>query len=86
MGTYLSGARTLGWVIWIGAGASHSHGIPPNFYLPSVGVGPPILHLCASVPLHISVSLPLLPVWMDVASLIPWLSDFHTAEFSDDFG
>ena len=27
-------------------------------------------------------SLPLLLVWMNVSSLTPWLSDFHTAQFS----
>ena len=27
-------------------------------------------------------SLPLLPVWMNVSSLTPWLSDFHTIQFS----
>ena len=28
------------------------------------------------------LSLPLLPVWMNVSSLTPWLSDFHTVRFS----
>ena len=27
-------------------------------------------------------SPPLLPVWMNVSSLSPWLSDFHTVQFS----
>ena len=27
-------------------------------------------------------SPPLLPVWMNVSSLAPWLSDFHTVQFS----
>ena len=27
-------------------------------------------------------SLPLLPAWMNVSSLTPWLSDFHTVRFS----
>ena len=31
-------------------------------------------------------SLPLLPVWMNVSSLTPWLSDFHTIQFSLSFG
>ena len=39
----------------------------PNFYLPHVGVGPAR-----------SVSVPLLPVLMDVVSLISQLSDFHS--------
>ena len=36
--------------------------------------------------LHLSASLPLLPVWMNVTSLNSWLSDFHTARFSDESG
>ena len=31
-------------------------------------------------------SLCLLPFWMNVASLIPWLSNFHIARFSDNSG
>ena len=38
-----------------------------NFYPPHMSVGPAY-----------SSSMPLLPVWMDVVSLIPWLSDFHS--------
>ena len=30
---------------------------------------------------YISTSLSLLPIWMNVTSLIPWLSDFHTVDF-----
>ena len=30
--------------------------------------------------------LPLLPVWMNVSSLTPWLSDFHTVRFSVNSG
>ena len=37
----------------------------------------------AASPLHPGcLSLPLLPVWMNVSSLSPWLSDFHTVRFS----
>ena len=40
-----------------------------------------------SLPLHpISISLPILPIWMNVASLNPWLQDFHTAQCSDGSG
>ena len=39
----------------------------PVFYLPYMDVG--TTHF---------MSLPLLPVWMDVVSLIPQLSDFHS--------
>ena len=31
-------------------------------------------------------SPPLLPVWMNVSSLTPWLSDFHTVQFSGSSG
>ena len=41
------------------------------------------LHLQAFQP--ISVTLLPLPVWVNVASLNPWLSDFHTAQFSWQF-
>ena len=38
-------------------------------------------------PLHPScASPPLLPVWMNVSSLSPWLSDFHTVRFSVSSG
>ena len=32
------------------------------------------------------LSLPLLPVWMNVSSLTPWLLDFHTVWFSGSSG
>ena len=41
-----------------------------NFYPPHMDVGP--AHF---------VSPPLLLVWVDVVSLIPYLSDFHSARF-----
>ena len=48
-----------------------------NFYPPHVGVGPACF-----------TSLCLLPVWMDVFCLVPYLSDFHLTRFlmvlSDD--
>ena len=41
---------------------------------------------CVSLPLcPVSVSLSLLPYWINVASLSPWLSDLHTVWFSDSF-
>ena len=60
MGTYLSGAGTLDWVAWCGAGTSHSWDIPPEFLSTTCE--------CMTSPFH--TSLPLLPVWMDVVSLI----------------
>ena len=41
---------------------------------------------CVSAPLCLSVTLPLLSIWMNVASLNPWLLDFLTAQFSDNSG
>ena len=52
-------------------------------------VGPPGLPATA-LPLVLSVPccpfLTLLPVWMNVSSLTPWLSDFHTVWFSVSSG
>ena len=50
MGTYLPGTGTLGWMIWSGAGITHSQGILSNFYPLHMHMGPPILHLCVSTP------------------------------------
>ena len=76
-GDLYPGVGSLGWAAWCGAGITHSWGIPPDFYLLRVCMGPPILHFCVSAP----------PTRLDnVTSLIPWLSDFHRAQFSDDSG
>ena len=81
MWTYLPGARTLGWVVWSGAGTPHSCGIP-HFYPPHVNVGLPVPRLQASP--CISGSLPLHP--SRITWLNPLLSNFHTAQFSDNSG
>ena len=84
MGIYLPSARTLGCVVWPGAGIACSQGISTNFYPPGMTVGPPVLGpppLHVSTPLCPSLCLPHLPVSMKVASLNPWLSDFHPAKF-----
>ena len=95
MGAYLPGAGTLGLVVWCRARVPCSQGIPPEFYPPNMGMGPPIPHLCASsrlsTPLHtsphLSASLPLLPICLDEYGFLnSFLSDFHTARFSDDSG
>ena len=88
------GTGSLGCAVWPGAGIACSQGIPPDFYLPHMNVGLPVPqlplplcstpHLLASVP--ISTTLPLLPAWVNVASLNPWLSDFHIIWFSDGSG
>ena len=56
MGIYLPSAGTLSCAVWSGAGISHSQGIPPNFYLPPVSVGPPDLPT-APAPAHHPTSL-----------------------------
>ena len=52
---------------------------------------PPPHQVCQLWPCHASsapgcLSLPLLLVWMNVSSLTPWLSDFHTVQFSVNSG
>ena len=88
MGSYLPGTGNLGCMFWFGAAISCSQGTLPDFYLPQVGVWLPILHLCASVTHvseHLCVSAP--PTHLhNVTPLIPWLLDFHTAQFSDNSG
>ena len=82
---YLPGPGTLGCTVWSGAGIAGSPGIPPNSYqthkifINFMNVGVPVLPLlslhAASHPLCTgTLSLPLLPIWMNVASLKPWLS------------
>ena len=74
---YLPGAGTLGCLVWTGAKITNSQDIPPNFNPPYVNVEPsippPPHPLCPGPP-----PPPVLLVWMNVASLNPWLSDFHT--------
>ena len=44
-------------------------------------------HHLASSPLRPGVLyLPLLPVWMNISSVTPWLLDFHTVQFSGSSG
>ena len=85
-----SGARTMGCAFWPGVGITHSQGIPHHFYPAHMNAGPTVpllLPFCPIPPIcPISETLPFLPIWMDMASLNPWLLDFHTAWFSDSFG
>ena len=60
----------------------YPHAIVGPASLPAATSPIPILQLqpcCKS-------SLPLLPVWMNVSSLTPWLSDFYTVWFSGRYG
>ena len=51
----------------------------PATTLPALVLQPPLCHKSS---LPTCPSPPLLPVWMNVSSLTPWLSDFHTVRFS----
>ena len=67
----LTGSRTGNLLVCRPALSPLRHtrqGSLPNFYPPHVGDES-----------DCSTSVPLLPVWMDVVSLIPWLSDSHSA-------
>ena len=70
MGTYLPVTGTLGWGPGVGLGLLAPEISLPNFYPPHMSEGPA----------H-SASFPLLPVWMDVVSLILYLSDFNSTRF-----
>ena len=66
MGTYLPGIGTLGWVVWSGAGISHSWGILSNFYPTHVDVGLLLLCLHATSPrLSMLLCISSLPICLD---------------------
>ena len=68
------------WAGWSGLGlGSLTSEVSPWFLSTTHGCG-----TADSMPLHISLSL--LPIWMNVASLNPWFSDLHTFQFSDKSG
>ena len=54
------------------------HNLPPRWVRQS-------LPYCESSPSG-CLPLPVLPVWMNISSLSPWLSDFHTVRFSVSSG
>ena len=74
--------------------------LAPQLFLPvypHTNVGPPSppatasptrssSHSLAAFLLPQCSSLPLLPVWMNIPSLTPWFSGFHTVQFSGSFG
>ena len=82
--TLFPGTRAL--QVWPGA---HSPGIlnvgQPALLAAATASAPPChYHTTSSLP-QLS-TLPFLPVWMNVSSLNPWLSDFHTSWFSGSSG
>ena len=70
MGTYLPGSGTMAGDPGRGLGLLVPEISLLNFYPPYVNVGPAL-----------SESPLLLPVWMDVVSLILWFSDFYSTQF-----
>ena len=57
----------------------------PAAALPTLLHSPLLCWVCQPPPCRES-SPPFLPVWMNVSSLTPWLSDFHTVRFSVSSG
>ena len=64
----------------------HTNGGPPN--LPTAALPTPVTSRCVGMCLVClrCWSPPLFPVWMNVYSLTPWLSDFHIVQYSDSSG
>ena len=90
MRLYFPGTRTLGCAVWSGAGFTCSQGIPSDLYSTTYECRT-VCSRChctaTSHPLHSgSLCLPFLPIWMNLASLNPWLLDFHTVQFSGSSG
>ena len=74
LGTYLPGTGTLSWVVWCGAGIPHFQYIHPDFYPQNTM---PVLCLNISAP----------ATCLDECDFCNSLvSDFHTAQLSDDSG
>ena len=89
---YVPGAGNLGCAVWSGAGLNCSPDIPPDFsttrecgtsHTYSATASTSLPH---TTPLRLFSHLTLQPIWMNVASLNPWLLDFHTVRFSDSTG
>ena len=67
-------------------GLSCSPIVPPGLFTCKCKTTRSASH-CLVSPLHPGCpSLPLLPVWVNVSSLTPWLSDFNTVRFSGSSG
>ena len=66
---------------------SHSPVVPPGLSAGKCGTAcSASCHLASSPLLPGYPSLPLLPVWVNVSSLTPWLSGFHIVQFSGSSG
>ena len=70
------------WVV----GLSCSPVVPPSYPQANVRLpGPPATALPSILAAQLPIST-LLPVWVSVSSLTPWLSGFHTVRFSGSSG
>ena len=72
------------WVVWSviwSTNCSFAHPAPQS----ATSLGPPAIALLRVLSAWLPVSVPL-PVWMNVFSLTPWLSEFHTVRFSVSCG
>ena len=68
-------------------GLSHSLVVPPGLSTSNCGTSWSLSCHLDVCPFHPGcLSLPLLPVWIIVSSLIPWLWDFYTVQLSGRFG
>ena len=89
----LLGAGILACVVWPGAGLACSQDTPTQFLSTTHECGntilPPhclsVLH-CMFIPYPSSTTSSLLPIWLNVSSLNPWLSDFHIVQYSGSAG
>ena len=88
MAIYFPGTGTLSCAVCPGTWIVCSQGISHNFYPPHGNMGqlvplsPPLLTtLCLCTSWDVFTTSPLLPIWMNVASLHPWLLDFMQLDF-----
>ena len=93
MGIYFPGPRTMGLIVWSGLGSFASEVsllifLQHTWMCITHSVSPCLsMSLRVSMPLWASLRLyPFLCIWMNVASLNPWLLDFYLAWFSENSG
>ena len=80
----------------LGPPATTLRDLPAAPCQPAAGLHAPVRNLpprwvsqspsCRESSLASCASLPLLPIWLNVSSLTPWLSDFHAVRFSVSSG
>ena len=60
--------------------------VPPGLSACKGGTAWSASHCLTACPCPLSCPSPSLPVWINVSSLTPWLSEFHTVQFSVSSG